>query len=456
MAPLLLFAALGLLGLFSIWSGQYAVSILLMAALPIGWAVLRRPAWAAAVTLASASFSVELLPGSTITPFKLLLVSNTGLMAMAFAAGSKLPRPPGAWPVIYGAFIIWAMIVDLVYAQNGMDLVRIGGVVLTLMVFTHGIKVRADINAVVIVLLGLLAVMALHLFNELGLRWWLSAAVVRGSGLVGNPNGTAQTAIGVAGLTLALSALSTLPRMPVVIGTFVSLLLVLFMTVSRGAVVSVVVGLVIFAWVYPRTFRQRAKTLGAIAAVVVIFLATMPAAFEARMLQTVETDRGSGAVTIDDSSRTELNLIALDIILDSPMLGVGTEGFPVIAERLVGLPYVCHNSYLGAGSAYGLFGLFLHLLLMFWTPALCWRRLRDAPDEERQFWASYFSMTIAFAAIAGSLPLLVTPLQSVIAVMPSLLLGSVLAREVTSHRRRDAVARERAAMRARLAESRRG
>lgn len=455
MAPILLFGLLALLGLFSVWTGNYTLPLVLTAALPIGWAVLKRPAWAAAVTLASASWSLELVPGSTITPFKLMLVSTSGIMAMGLLSGGALPRPRGHWPVLYAIFIVWAMLIDIGYAQNGMDLVRVGGVVLTLMVFAHGIKARKDIDVVVVVLLALLALMALDLFRELGLGWWLGSKVIRGAGLVGNPNGTAQTALGVAGLALALSALASLPRLPVVLAVFTSLVLVLFMTVSRGAVVAVAVGLVVFAFTFPRTIRQRLSTLAAIAAVVTVFLVAMPAAFEARMVQTVETDRGSGSVTIDDSSRTELNLIAVDLILDNPFFGVGTEGFPLASERLIGLPYVCHNSYLGAGAAYGMLGFALVVLLMLWTPVLCFVQLRRAPDEERLFWSSYLAMGVAYAAMAASLPLLVTPLQAVIGSMPSLLLGTILARAPTNYGRRDAIARERAALRSRLADQHR-
>ena len=452
MVPILLLGLLLALGLWSVWTGSYVLPILLMGALPIGWAILRRPAWAAAATLASTIWSIELVAGSTITPFKLMLLSTSGIMVMGLLSGEALPKPRGHWPILYGVFILWSMLIDIIHSQSGIDFVRIGGIVLTMMVFTHGIRAQKDVDVLVKVLLLLLLVIVGDLFRELGASWWLRSEIVRGHGLLRNPNGTAQTAFGIAGLALALSSLSSLRKVFVATAALTLLVLVLYMTVSRGAVVAAAVALLIFAFTYPRTVRQRVTTLGAITALIAVFVTSMPGAFQARMVGTVETDRGSGKVTIDDSSRTELNLIAVDLLLDNPFLGVGFDAFPIEAERVVGVAYACHNTYLAAGAAYGLVGLALILLVMLSTPLQCLIRLRTAPDEERVFWATYLAMGVGYAALLASAPLQIIPLHGVLGIMPSLLFGTLMTEPARPMRRRDAIARERAALRARLAD----
>jgi O-antigen ligase len=191
----------------------------------------------------------------------------------------------------------------------------------------------------------------------------------RVSGTLGSPNpAAAYLAMNMTfAFAVLLSGVGRVDKCLSSVGLFLALLPLLF-TSSRGGWLSFLAGFITVLLVS----RSRApRTLVAITVVALIFVATSFVGPVGERL--VGDDRGSAA------ARMPLNHLALAMIEEHPMLGVGSNNFsvamqPYLAHAFTGdFVYTVHNTYLCVWAETGIGGLIAFVWFLF---SVLYRALR--------------------------------------------------------------------------------
>ena len=201
----------------------------------------------------------------------------------------------------------------------------------------------------------------------------VTMGVARVGGTIGSPN-DAATYLSMA-LTVAVSALAV-PlghwyRRLIIFGLG-SGIIALIWTFSRGAWIALILGIGILAWsgllgsLVRRIPRRVSLWVAADLVLAGVFLYSI-IGFRLTM-----DDRGSA------ESRGPLNRIAVLMIEDHPLLGVGANNFPVAMQPYITrgfageFLYTVHNRYLLIGSETGLIGLAAYLWFLLATLCVGW------------------------------------------------------------------------------------
>lgn len=211
-----------------------------------------------------------------------------------------------------------------------------------------------------------------------------SAAVVaetggRLGGGLGDPNFLAAAIVPAMVLALALvpGARSLLGRWAL-LGALPLLAIGLAASESRGGLLAAVAAMLAAIFVFK---RQRARVVG-FAAVAVVVVGTWfvisPTAWE----RVTETESGG-------SGRSEIWKVALRVVEDEPVLGVGLHNFSVVSDDYVREPgslervdlildrgEVVHNAYLQLLAETGVIGLALFLAVVLGCLRAAWRSIR--------------------------------------------------------------------------------
>lgn len=175
----------------------------------------------------------------------------------------------------------------------------------------------------------------------------------------------------------------------------------LVLTLSRGAIVALVLGV---AWVVITEPRSRkalvaAALVAAVAGVVFLLLN------EARLKTAVSVKARVASENVQ--SRLELWRAATILIVEHPVLGVGPGNFPLYQLEVQDQPegsatFVVHNAYLEVAAEFGVAGLILFLAFL----AIQWQRLTQAAARSAGPPGLSSAVRVSFLiAIAGTMTL---------------------------------------------------
>ena len=213
----------------------------------------------------------------------------------------------------------------------------------------------------------------------------------RVAGPIGEPNSFAQMMVVV--VPLALERLVNERRRVVRLaaaGAAVACGTTTILTFSRGALLSLVVVLGLFVVRHPPRIRHVVIT----GALLLALVPLLPSAYTARATSVMEVLPGSGRPSGDEviQARSTLMTIAVDMVRDHPLLGVGlgnyVVNFPEYNRRHGLPPYLGmapHNLYLEIAAETGLVGLGLWSLIVlsaFRGLTTAKRRSDDAEGED--------------------------------------------------------------------------
>lgn len=157
----------------------------------------------------------------------------------------------------------------------------------------------------------------------------------------------------------------------------VLLVVMLFLTASRGGFLGLLVIAMLFAY-------RRKGVAGALLAVIALALVALPTELGSRALATLE---GTSNVPwgLEQSNRAHVALFwaGLRMIVESPLFGVGPSNFKPMSQLYTGLDQaaIAHNSYLELGAEMGLPVLIVFFVLLA-TVLGAFRRARGAVSEE--------------------------------------------------------------------------
>ncbi len=360
-----------------------------------------RPSLMIGVSVMAAITSVSLLEGTEFTPYKVALSASGALVVTDWVRGGRPVSASWAIPTLYALFAGWTVVSDLRADDGSLDFVRVGGVLLLAICINQFMRSTLDFQVLGLLLIGVSAVITLDASAEVGFDFWTTRRSVRAEGLTGNANGTASAALAVSSVAVVCLTKKMGLRRALLLAV-PPLLVTLMVTVSRGVSVAALVWLASLAGLSSRQWMRRIGGGIAVGLVVGFAVITAPDAVTRRFGGTVKDD--GGEQRIDDNSRTELNTIALQLIAEEPMLGVGTLGFAKRAQAEIGMPFACHNHYLGATAAYGLIGGVLASLYYLVPIGLNLGRVWRATDEERPIWAAAAAASLGYAVFVSTTP----------------------------------------------------
>ena len=181
------------------------------------------------------------------------------------------------------------------------------------------------------------------------------------SGPIGEKNRYAQILLMVVPIAAALASRRRLRHSGVFLIATGFCIAGIALTASRGATVGILVALA--AMVALRVVTLRSLALLAVFAALAV---TLLPGYRLRVLETVEASQAGETSALDGSAQSRLtsNLAALDMFLEHPVAGVGTNGYPMQYERYaerIGLNVKDeerqpHNFFLGLAAETGLIG----------------------------------------------------------------------------------------------------
>jgi O-antigen ligase len=250
--------------------------------------------------------------------------------------------------------------------------------------FLHLIRDGAMARRVVLyMMLGAVVVLALGTLEWMDKRFYESIEKARLLGPQMQPNDFGAFLVYIAGPFLALFLTQVRrPRAWLALPFFALLGRVLLATFSRGAFIGIAVAGVAAGYVRGRAFLLAMGLLGA--GLLVAMPELVPDSLMDRMSSTT-ADTGASEAELDSSSQTRLVLwkAAIDMTLESPLLGKGFKAFPRLksdyTESYV-REYDNHNMYLYICSQMGIPALLLFLWLIYRTWELGVRVYRSVGD----------------------------------------------------------------------------
>ncbi len=260
--------------------------------------------------------------------------------------------------------------------------------------FLHLIRDGAMARRVVLyMMLGALVVLALGAQEWLDKRWLDSIDKARLLGPQLQPNDFGAFLVYIAGPFLGVF-LTQLRRVRawLVVPYLALLAKILLATFSRGAFIGMALAGVAAGWVRGRVFLLVMGLLGA--GLLVATPQLVPESLTERMSQTRDTE---SAEELDASSQTRLVLwqAAIDMSLESPILGKGFKSFPRLKGQYTATDVPesdNHNMFLYISSQMGIPALLLFLWLLFRTYRLGVHVYRSGGDA--------FGRAIGMGAVA--------------------------------------------------------
>ncbi len=377
-----------------------------------------RPSLMIGISVMAAITSMSLVEGTEFTPYKVALSASGVLVITDWVRGGRPIAASWFIPGVFAMFVSWSVVSDLSAGEDTMDFVRAGGVLLLAVCINQFMRSMDDFHVLGLVLVGVACIIAFDAALEVGFGFLSARNAIRAEGLLGNANGTASAALAVSSVAVICLAPRTGLRRGLLL-TVPPLILTLMVTVSRGASVAAVIWLATLAGAASRHWPTRIGGGIAVALVVAFAAVAAPDAVARRFGGTVVDD--GGEQRIDDNSRTELNTIALQLISEEPIVGVGTFGFAKRAQAEIGMPFACHNHYLGAAAGYGLLGGLLASLYYLVPIFLNARRILRATEDERPTWAAAAGAGVAYAVFASTSPPAFPPWSLLVVMVPEVL-----------------------------------
>jgi O-antigen ligase len=134
----------------------------------------------------------------------------------------------------------------------------------------------------------------------------------------------------------------------------------ILLTASRGALLSVVVGLMMYPLVFLRLTRwQRGLSLTACAVLLLCAALVVPPSSWARIVE-VRSELSGGTL----SHRTTIWAAGMETFRDHALVGVGAGAYGASILKTVDLPFVAHNTFLSVLVELGVIGMLLLLVML--------------------------------------------------------------------------------------------
>lgn len=162
----------------------------------------------------------------------------------------------------------------------------------------------------------------------------------------------------------------------------------LLLTLSRGSWIAMAVAISLLMFqVFKGWFRSRLKAIVVLTIVIGVLAGTTIGLFEDVRIRLFESDYRSA------QSRIPMALVALDIIKDKPLTGVGLNNYTTVMQRYdhtrewqtYNFPHPVHNSYLLVAAESGIPAL----VALLWTLAAVAYKARPAIERPTSRWAVY-------------------------------------------------------------------
>ncbi len=379
--PILLFIALHFLGYMKL----ARLGALALAALAIGAVAFLRPRWGLWGLLFYVYSGIGLfLPVNLAAPLLGIVVGSVLLEWMR----GMTPRLPGTffW-VSVGLFILAALNSTLLAHDMAAALIELGAflkVLLVILLIVHLVRTPEQLRttayvvfagAVCTIVLGMLAIATG--FESAGENFIAGVRVMRFTGAHVDPNKAAAymcTAVPL-GLFALRHCESRILRVGFIVGT-VALVVAVFATFSRGAIVSmtaVLVGMSIYE------VRSR-RSFAVFALVLTTGIVLAPRYYWARLTGLSSAFENT---TQDWSVYTRMLALrtAWEMFLNHPLTGVGLGNFLTASASQLFVRIVVHNTYIEILTATGILGL-------LWFLGIIGSGVRDAVAGARQRWVS--------------------------------------------------------------------
>jgi hypothetical protein len=363
---------------------------------------IRQPAWVLVAIVSAVCFPVTLATAVTVHKI-VLLASFVRVLALIARRRVLLPVSPLV-PVFIGVELLFTL-ATLSWREGSFYSINwIVGATLCYVVVSQAVETVDELRDIGP---GMLAVLLLTvLVTTVQYRDASRSAliVVRAAGPIGDPNATGAfavvTAFFAAPWVLARPARSRLVWLGVLLVPLIGLV---FMTNSRGVTVGLIGSIAAAMWLLSRGPAQRIRNIAIGITILIGAWALAPASYETRMTETLRSDV-SGQLVVNDTGRSQLNRIGLEMIAEEPVLGHGPRAFPVRARRIVGYAYALHNAWLGAivevGVPIGLLYLATHLLPLWWM----WRAAALMPGPDRSVVAAVVGASAVLLLFYASNP----------------------------------------------------
>ncbi len=225
----------------------------------------------------------------------------------------------------------------------------------------------------------------------------------RATGPIGDPNFFAEIMVVLA--PIALERFFHEKRLLLRLGAlwaFVASVLSVLFTYSRGGIIALAVGLVVFLFFYPPKRFQIPITIIALA----VFVLLLPPNYTARLAELTQFFQAQPVTRVDETSlqgRISENMTALEMIRSSPLFGVGLNSysylFPTFSKKL-GLALVAtereaHNIYLEVAAETGLVGFAVFLFVLLYSLRTIYRARRSFKQAKME---GYAAMVTGFMA----------------------------------------------------------
>lgn len=309
--------------------------------------------------------------------------SREGRPLLVTMPGSRLVGWWGAFALLSVVTAGFRIGFGTVLSSNGADLKLLLDHFIVFFAFLHLVRDGAMARRVVVyMMVGAVVVLGLGVREWLDKRWLSSIEKARLLGPQLQPNDYGAFLVYSAGPFLAL-LLTQMRRVRawLVAPYLVVLAKMLLATFSRGAFVGVAVAGVAAGWLRGKWFLLGMGLLGA--GLIAAMPQLIPESLAARMGQTTST--AGYEEELDASSQTRLVLwkAAVDMTLESPLLGKGFKMFPRLKGQYTEMDVHesdNHNMFLYVASQMGVPALIVFLWLLWRTYALGAGVYRSAGD----------------------------------------------------------------------------
>ncbi len=334
------------------------------------------------------------------TVIKALGLVGFAWAGMRLAAGDPAGRLMRARPA--RLFLLFLGVVALVAVAHGTgfrySISRFLGFLVFLPFVIVAVRSELDMRRVLQAM-----VLGYALVLPYGLRQMMRFGDRLGVGLY-EPNYLATILVLLIPLAFVLGAQQRLPsRRLLWMGAGLVLVLMVFLTSSRGGFVGLLAAGVVFVY--------RRRGLGAALGVLLLLLGAVllvPTDLGSRALATIFQDAASPPAGLEQSNRAHVALFwaALRMIADNPVFGVGPLNFKALSTLYTGLDQgnIAHNSFLEVAAEFGLPALGVFLLLIasaFRTLGRVTRLTGSGPARELAGWAEGLRSGLIGFLVAG-------------------------------------------------------
>jgi O-antigen ligase len=320
------------------------------------------------------------------TVIKLLGLIGFGWAVLRLTSGDPMARRLSTRPaILFLVFFVGVALVGLVHGTGFQYVIsRYLGFLVFLPFVLVAVRTQADLRRVLMAL-----VLSYVLVFPYAVRQMLRFGDRLGVGLY-ESNYLATILVLLVPLAFALSWQQRNPmRRRLWLGAGLLLVVMVFLTSSRGGFVGLLVAGVVFVY--------RRRGLASAAGVILLLLVgvfVLPTDLGSRALATVFQDGGQLPPGLEVSNRAHVALFwaALRMIGDNPLFGVGPLNFKDLSTLYTGLSVgnIAHNSFLEIAAEMGLpvLGVFLMLLASTFRTLGAVARLRGGPEtRELAGWA---------------------------------------------------------------------